>query len=99
MACPLLGRYSFPTDAMRRREFLSLVGSVTVWPLGVRAQISRTAVIGVLSPESSSVGDVESLREGLRELGYLKNATSNTSTDGRLGILAVFPRWLTNLSL
>ena len=72
MACPLLGRYSFPTDAMRRREFLSLVGSVTVWPLGVRAQISRTAVIGVLSPESSSVGDVEGLREGLRELGYVE---------------------------
>jgi len=72
VACPLLGRYSFPTDAMRRREFLSLVGSVTVWPLGVRAQISRTAVIGVLSPESSSVGDVEGLREGLRELGYVE---------------------------
>jgi len=57
---------------MRRREFLSLVGSATVWPLGACAQISRNAVIGVLSPESSSVGDVEGLREGLRELGYVE---------------------------
>ena len=55
---------------MRRRVFLWLVGSATVWPLGARAEISRIPVIGVLS--HSSVGDVEGLREGLRDLGYFE---------------------------
>jgi putative ABC transport system substrate-binding protein len=57
---------------MRRRDFLSLVGSATAWPLATRGQTSRTAVIGVLSPESSSTGDIEGLREGLRNLGYVE---------------------------
>src|SRR5262249_868862 len=57
---------------MRRREFLSLVGSATAWPLAARAQPSRFAVIGVLSPESSSTGDIQGLREGLRDLGYVE---------------------------
>jgi putative tryptophan/tyrosine transport system substrate-binding protein len=58
---------------MERREFMSLVGGTALaWPLAAHAQISRAFVIGVLSPESSSVGDVEGLREGLRELGYVE---------------------------
>jgi hypothetical protein len=84
---------------MRRREFLSLVGSATVWPLGARAQISRTAVIGLLSPESSSLGMSRVCVKVFESLGTLKDETLNTSTDGRREILAAFRRWLTNLSL
>src|SRR5215471_17259854 len=57
---------------MRRRDFLSFVGSATVWPFSARAQASRTVVIGILTPESSSTGDIEGLREGLRDLGYVE---------------------------
>ncbi len=57
---------------MRRRDFLCLVGTATAWPLAARAQASRTAVVGILSPESSSTGDIEGLREGLRDLGYVE---------------------------
>ena len=57
---------------MRRRKLLSLVSSAMAWPLVARAQTSRAAVIGVLSPEGSSTGDIEGLREGLLELGYVE---------------------------
>jgi ABC-type uncharacterized transport system substrate-binding protein len=57
---------------MRRREFIALAGGAATWPSLARGQISHTIVIGVLSPESSSTGDVAGLREGLRELGYIE---------------------------
>jgi hypothetical protein len=57
---------------MRRRDFLSFVGSATVWPFAAQAEASRTVVIGILTPESSSTGDIEGLREGLRDFGYVE---------------------------
>ncbi len=58
---------------MRRREFITLVGSATAWPLAARAQQPPARpVIGVLSPISpaAAVRNVEALRTGLRDLGY-----------------------------
>lgn len=57
---------------MRRRDFLSLVSSATAWPLAAWAQAPRTALIGVLSPETSDKSHVGGLREGLRDLGYVE---------------------------
>jgi len=58
---------------MRRREFITLVGSAAAWPLAARAQQPPARpVIGVLSPISpaAAVRNVEALRTGLRDLGY-----------------------------
>jgi putative ABC transport system substrate-binding protein len=56
-----------------RREFISLLGGATAWPLAVRAQQSKVARIGALY---IGLADAESfkneLREGLRELGYME---------------------------
>jgi putative ABC transport system substrate-binding protein len=62
---------------MRRREFISLLGSAALWPLAARAQQpKRVARIGFLS-----IGSLESLEgrafrsafyEGLREHGYVE---------------------------
>jgi putative tryptophan/tyrosine transport system substrate-binding protein len=40
---------------IRRREFISLLGGATAWPLAVRAQPERTRRIGVLAPFSATV--------------------------------------------
>jgi putative tryptophan/tyrosine transport system substrate-binding protein len=60
---------------MRRRELLRALGSVIMWPLGLRAQGAvKVAKIGFLglAPASSWLGEVDALRTGLRELGYFE---------------------------
>ena len=62
---------------MKRREFFALAGSAMVtWPLAARAQQpARIYRIGILETVSSSlnVKNIDALRRGLRELGYVEN--------------------------
>lgn len=65
---------------MRRRDFITLLGSVAVWrPLTAGAQTSAVPVIGLLGTSSSdkSVHMTRALRAGLSESGFI---------DGNLGI-------------
>jgi putative ABC transport system substrate-binding protein len=58
---------------MRRREFISLLGSTAAaWPLAVRAQEASTRVIGFLSSRSpnESSGVVAAFRQGLNDSGF-----------------------------
>jgi putative tryptophan/tyrosine transport system substrate-binding protein len=61
---------------MRRREFITALGSASVvWPLPLRAQQSaKVPRIGflVFGPASAYAGRVEALRAGLRQLGYVE---------------------------
>jgi putative tryptophan/tyrosine transport system substrate-binding protein len=58
---------------MRRREFITVLGgAAAAWPLVASAQKPTMPVVGILSPESSTTGDVEGLRAGLRDLGYVE---------------------------
>jgi putative tryptophan/tyrosine transport system substrate-binding protein len=41
-------------------------------PFTARTQQATVRVIGVLSPESATKSEVEGLRAGLRELGYVE---------------------------
>ena len=56
---------------MRRREFITLLGSAVVWPLTARAQ-QPTPVVGFLSSRSpnESAHLVAAFRQGLEESGY-----------------------------
>jgi len=56
---------------MKRREFITLLGGATAWPLVARAQgrIPRVGFMGN-STAALEVNLVASFREGLRELGY-----------------------------
>jgi len=60
---------------MRRREFITLLGSAAAaWPLGARAQKSRVYHIGILEtvrPEQNAA-NLDALRRGLREHGYIE---------------------------
>jgi putative tryptophan/tyrosine transport system substrate-binding protein len=61
---------------MKRREFLTLLGkTATAWPLAARAQqVGKVHRIGFLGSATAagSAEEVESLRTGLREFGYVE---------------------------
>ena len=66
-------RGSASGEAMRRREFITLLGSaVAAWPLAARAQPKRIPVIGLLGSTSAeeSARILDALRAGLKESGF-----------------------------
>jgi hypothetical protein len=63
-------------DQFKRREFITLLGVATAWPLAARAQQSAIPVVGWLAAEAlTDEGDnflVVPLRQGLKETGYIE---------------------------
>jgi putative ABC transport system substrate-binding protein len=77
---------------MRRRKFMTLLGSAVAWPLAARAQQSVLPVIGFLSTLSPSYVASRMLpfREGLKESGYVEGqnvAIEIRLTEGQSGRL------------
>ena len=58
---------------MRRRDFITLIGSMTAWPLAARAQ-QTMPVVGFLrsTPAAPFVHLVDAFRQGLGEIGYVE---------------------------
>jgi putative ABC transport system substrate-binding protein len=77
---------------MRRRKFLTLLGSVAAWPLTARAQQPAMPVIGFLSGRSQdeASGDTAAFQQGLNEMGYVMGgnvALEYRWAEGRIELL------------
>jgi putative ABC transport system substrate-binding protein len=59
---------------LKRREFIFLLGSATIWPRTLRGQQPPKPVIGFLSsgsPDALWAGFVTAFRQGLSESGFV----------------------------
>ena len=75
---------------MRRRELITFIGgTVFIWPLAARAQqVGRVYRIGILEtiPAIENAANLDALRKGLRDLGYVEGQNlvfEYQSADGR----------------
>jgi putative ABC transport system substrate-binding protein len=61
-------------SAMKRREFITLVGGAAVWSLAARAQQPGMPVVGFLSGASSNTYQpfVTAFKEGLKQTDYVE---------------------------
>jgi putative tryptophan/tyrosine transport system substrate-binding protein len=59
---------------MRRREFITLIGSAAAWPFAASAQQSGMPVVGLVSSRSleASARNAAAFRKGLNETGYVE---------------------------
>jgi putative ABC transport system substrate-binding protein len=59
---------------IRRREFITLVGGASAWPLTAGAQQPAMPIMGFLRPGSSQedTQSVVAFRQGLKEVGYIE---------------------------
>ena len=87
---------------MKRRDFITLLGSATAWPLAVSAQQpDRERRIGVLMGFAESDRDgrafVAAFREGLQKLGWVEGRNIQIDTRWAAGDTALMQQFANEL--
>jgi len=77
-----------------RRELVTALGSVAVWPRVARAQQPKVPTIGALVIGNADPEEFwRVFRQGLRDLGYVQGKTFDLSFDRRKDRSTGFPNW------
>jgi len=84
---------------MRRREFITLLGGATTWPLVARAQQQAMPLVGLMSPLSvaTAARNLAAFRNGLRELGYTEGRNIKIESRFADGVADRFPALVADL--
>jgi putative tryptophan/tyrosine transport system substrate-binding protein len=85
---------------MKRREFITLLGSAAAWPLAARAQdrAGKIPRVGILSPAADvAAATLAAFRQGIGDLGYVEGRTITLDFRLSKGDLDALPALATEL--
>jgi putative ABC transport system substrate-binding protein len=91
---------------MKRREFITLIGGVAVWPLAARAQQPAMTRVGIVTIQPRTASMYAAFDQRLRELGYVEGqnlalhyVNPEHQARGTAGAIEELRRWKVDITI